>query len=99
MSGQEAMLDLSDERDLWQQWLFDAQRAAYRAGYADGCADAQREADRAWSQRLPLTVRDGPDHAEIEAARWEVRGERRTRETFGYPHPADFPGRSREAAA
>ena len=23
---------------------------------------------------------------------WEVRGEARTRETFGHPHPADFPG-------
>jgi len=23
---------------------------------------------------------------------WEVRGEARTRETFGRPHPGDFPG-------
>lgn len=28
----------------------------------------------------------------IEAVRWELRGEPRTRATFSQPHPADFPG-------
>jgi hypothetical protein len=90
---------LSDERDLWQRRLLEAQRAAYRAGYADGRADAQRDADRAWAARPPLIVRDDLTCEEIEARRWELRGEQRTRETFGRPHPADFTGRTREAAA
>lgn len=34
--------------------------------------------------------RDGALEAEL--ARWTVRGEVRTRETFGRPHPDDFPG-------
>lgn len=93
------ILDRSDERDLWQRRLLDAQRAAYRAGYNDGRADEQRDADRRWVATPPLTVRDDLTRDELEARRWTLRGEQRTRETFGLPHPADFTGRSREAAA
>lgn len=94
-----ALLALSDERDQWQRRLLEAERAAYLAGYADGRADAHRDADRAWAARPPLPVPDNLTHAEIEARRWELHGERRTRETFGRPHTADFRGRNKEAAA
>jgi hypothetical protein len=95
----EGLLALSDERDLWQRRLLDAQRAAYRAGYDAGRSDAQRDADRAWAARPSLTVREDLSREEIEARRWELRGEQRSRETFGQTHPGDFTGRSREAAA
>lgn len=32
---------------------------------------------------------------EVELARWSVRGQPRSRATFGLPHPGDFPGRVR----
>ena len=38
-------------------------------------------------------ARGGPAYAEIERKRWTVRGEQRTRETFGQPHPGDYLGR------
>ena len=66
------VIALSDERDLWQRRLLEAQRAAYRAGYADGRADAQRDADRAWAARPPLIVRDDLTREEIEARRLGV---------------------------
>ena len=33
------------------------------------------------------------DVAKVYARRWELRGEPRTRRTFGQPHPDDFAGR------
>lgn len=92
-------LELSDERDQWQQLLITAERAAYSAGYADGRADERREADRAWAARPPQIVHDGVTLAAVEARRWELRGEQRTRETFGQPHPADYQGQRQEHAA
>lgn len=93
------LLKLSDERDQWERWLLDAARAAYEAGYADGRADERAEADRAWASRPRQRVRDGDALADVEARRWELRGERRTRETFGRPHPADYKGQRQESAA
>jgi hypothetical protein len=87
------LLDLSDERDLAERaWL-----AAWRDGYAAGAADA-------WSAGYAAAVTEvkAAEHglvrlvrgmAETEAARWTLRGEVRTRETFGQPHPDDYTGR------
>lgn len=88
----EALLVTADERDLWLRRLLATELAAWRAGYAAGRADERRAVDRAWSARAPLKVSDSPDLAELEALRWELRGEPRTRETFGLPHPDDYPG-------
>jgi hypothetical protein len=89
----------SDERDAAQRRLLDAERASYTAGFAAGYEAAQRDADRAWSETPPLVLRDDISHAELEARRWTVRGERRTRETFGQPHTGDFSGRLPQEAA
>jgi hypothetical protein len=88
----EGLLITSDERDQWLRRLLAAELDAWRAGYAAGCADERRASDRAWAARPPFKVLDGPDLAELEAARWNVRGEQRTRETFGLPHPDDYAG-------
>lgn len=37
-------------------------------------------------------VRALGDRADVEARRWSVRGEQRTRGTFGQSHPADYRG-------
>jgi hypothetical protein len=94
----EALLVTADERDSWLRRVLAAELAAWRAGYDAGRADERRAADRAWSARPPLKANDGPDLAELEALRWELRGEARTRETFGLPHPGDYE-RQRESAA
>jgi len=48
-----------------------------------------------WHAVAEPVARGGPSYAEVERRRWQVRGEERTRQTFGQPHPADFLGRER----
>jgi len=88
------LLALSAERDLWLRRLLAAERAAYRRGaehgwkqgYEQACADQQA----AWHAVAWRVARGDPrSHAQLEAERWKVHGEPRTRETFGRPHPAD----------
>jgi hypothetical protein len=86
------LLELSDERELWLTRLLDAERAAYMLGYADGRADEACDADRAWAAVPVQRVRSGQALAELEVRRWELRGDARTRETFGNPHPDDYTG-------
>lgn len=91
------LLGLSDERDVQLELRQRAWREGWDAGYADGYdAGHQDEAaarDRDWRRIARPIARGGPSAAELEAKRWTVRGERRTPETFGQPHPDDFPGR------
>ena len=86
------MLGLSNERDVAER----ARLAAWRDGYAAGAADA-------WSAGYAAAVAEikGAEHGlvslvrrggETETARWRVRGEARTRETFALPHKDDFTG-------
>jgi hypothetical protein len=74
----------------------------YRRALAQEAALAERE--RAWAEGYAAAVADvkAAQHAlynhlrglaEIEARRWTVRGEPRTRATFGQPHKDDYPGR------
>jgi hypothetical protein len=86
--------ELSDLLDWWLRRLLDAERAAYIAGYAAGHHDGYERGTRQMQAEWPAIVRplSRPSRAEIEAVRWELRGERRTRETFGQPHPNDYPG-------
>lgn len=93
------LLALSGERDTWLRRLLAAERGAYRAGYAAGRDDERRDADRAWAARPAARAAYGPSLAEVEAARWQLRGEQRTRATFGSPHQADFTGRAGSEAA
>ena len=94
------ILDLSAERQLWERLIDEAWRDGYRAalgqlaeaeagGYARAVADV-----KAAQHALPHHLRG---LREIEERRWIVRGEQRTRKTFGNPHPADYPGK-RDAA-
>jgi hypothetical protein len=76
-------------------------REAYQAGMEAGLArviGADEEAWRAAPGRIRVTPA-GPVRAEVEARRWAVRGDQRTRETFGLPHPDDFRGRAHERGA
>jgi hypothetical protein len=83
------LLALSDERDWWERRLHAAECAAfdrgvaygYDRGYDDGIADRKRE------QQYMLEA------LQVHGRRWEVRGEPRSRETFGQPDPGDYPGR------
>ena len=101
------LLELSDERDLQQQRLLDAERTAYLLGYADGYDQRTSETDRAWAAMPVQRVPEGPALAASEAARFHVccracrtggcrKGcpdcQQRTRETFADPHPDDYEG-------
>jgi len=91
-----ALLALSDERDLWFRRLLAAAWDGYRRGLADGIDLGRRlegaERDAAWNRIARPVARGGRSHAELERRRWAVRGEARTRETFSQPHPGDFTG-------
>ena len=70
-------------------------RAEYERGYEAGRRDALAEeaASRREAAGLVARATAGPSHAELERRRWTLRGEHRARETFGRPHPGDYPGR------
>lgn len=95
------VLDRSNERDMYVNRITEAHRTGWLAGHEDGYGDGRRdeaaERDRDWRRIAKPIARGGPSAAELEAKRWTVRGEQRTRDTFGQPHPGDFPGR--ESAA
>jgi hypothetical protein len=76
-------------------------REAYQAGVEAGLArvvGADEEAWRVAAGRVRVMAAS-PPWAEVEARRWSVRGEQRTRETFGRPHRGDYPGRAQERRA
>jgi hypothetical protein len=93
------LLELSGERDSWMRWLLSSGRDSYRRGLADGIDLGRRleaaERDRAWNEIARPVAHGGPSRAELERKRWTVRGEPRTRETFGLPHPDDYRARER----
>ncbi len=91
------LLERSDERDLYETRIERAHRDGWRAGWAEGYDMGRRdegaERDQAWNEIARPVTRGGPTHDELERKRWTVRGEPRTRETFGLPHPDDYQGR------
>jgi hypothetical protein len=91
------LLALSDERDVYLRRIGQAFREGWEAGHMTGVDDGRQaeaaERDAEWNAIARPVARGGPAYAEIERKRWTVRGEVRTRETFGQPHPGDYPGR------
>jgi len=91
------LLELSDERDQWHARVLGAYREGWQAaerahaddyhlGYVDGLL------------RRKHLEHDAVEAAQLDARRWMVHGEPRTRETFSLPHPDDYPGRGGAAA-
>jgi len=86
---------VSDERDAALAAVDAARAEGYRAGLAAAgpvyevgyaaCAADVKAAQHAIYRPLAAA-------AEAERGRWRVRGEARTRATFGAPHPADYRG-------
>jgi hypothetical protein len=80
--------DHASELGRLRQDCRDAARAAYQRGYKAGYERGARDGEAEWPAVVaPLA---GLSHAELERRRWTVRGEQRTRETFGGPHPGDY---------
>jgi hypothetical protein len=95
----EELLEVSAERDRQLALRLNAWRDGYAAaaaqfaeyearGYARAIADV-KAAQHALANHLHRLPAEGES--------WVVRGQRRTRKTFGHPHPADYPGK-RDAA-
>ena len=88
------LLALSDERDTQLQ----LRHRAYREGYAEGARgqwSAGYAAAMADMKRVQLGLVDALDLVgDLARRRWTVRGEQRTRDTYGAPHADDYPGRT-----
>jgi hypothetical protein len=81
-----------------RRWL-----AAWRDGRASRDRDVADAYERGYVDGIGAVKRI--EHGLVGAfrvlapeARWTVRGQARTRRTFGMPHPRDFRGRGGEAA-
>lgn len=97
MTGPSALLELSDERDLWLRRVLAAEVRGYdrgrEAGYAEGRRDEAAARDEDWAALARPVARGGLSHAELERRRWKLRGEERTRQSFAEVHPDDGPAR------
>lgn len=75
-----ALLALSDERDLWQRFCLERERAAYLAGYEDGeragYERGARQLEESWPAVVRPVLQDRPSHAELEERRWGPGGRR-----------------------
>lgn len=74
-----ALLELSDERDLWLRRLLAAEREAYRRGYEDGRGDGYRDgyshAVTDWKVTAAgMTKLAGPTFAELDRRRYPPDG-------------------------
>lgn len=87
---------LSDERDWWLSRLLAAERAAWLAGYEagnhDGYLHGTRQMEAGWRRDVVPVIDRTIRHVDAMEARWKLRGDDRTRETFSQPHHGDrFP--------
>lgn len=92
------LLEQIAERDYWLRRIRNAALAGYdrgrEDGYRQGREDEGAERDRAWQlQADPIARSKVPPLVEQERRRWKLRGEERSRESFGRPHQADRPVR------
>jgi hypothetical protein len=84
----------ADELDGWQAAVQDLKSlGGMCAAYAAGREDESADRDARWDRIARQAHAHGTPYAEIDRRRWVVRGEQRTRETFGQPHPDDYMGR------
>ena len=96
----EDLLAVSEERERH----LELRLAAWRDGYAAAAAQFEEYEARGYARAVAdvKAAQHGLyNHLrrcrETEDGRWIVRGQQRTRKTFGHPHPADYPGK-RDAA-
>lgn len=85
-----SLLDYSDELDKQLRLRL----AAFREGYAAAEARHADDYDRGYVDGVLARKRTGIrlyEEIRLEQRRWELRGEKRTRQTFGQPHPDDSP--------
>jgi hypothetical protein len=90
----QALVSVSDLLDGQLRLRLEAYREGYQrghqAGYAAGRQDLADEFAEAWNDIARPVTRADPA---LQRRRWTLRGEQRTRETFGRPHRDDFTGR------
>jgi hypothetical protein len=88
-----AMPDPGAELELRRQLTREAYASAWADGWRQGYESGARLLERQWPSVAAPVVSDRPDYAELVRRRLTVHGEQRDRETYGQPHPDDFPGR------
>lgn len=88
-----AQADPVTEIELRCQQVREAYEAGRAGGWREGYEHGARLLDTEWPAVIAPMLSGRPDHRELERRRWALRGEQRTRETFGDPHPDDFSGR------
>lgn len=93
-----AIPDPQAELELRRQLVREAYEHGRALGWREGYERGARLLEAEWPSVVGPVITDRPDHAELERRRWTVRSEQRTRETYGQPHPDDFPGRKVTAA-
>jgi len=85
-------LALSAERDRYMGRILAAERRGFERGVA-AMADEYERGFHDGCMAFKRAQHDAHALTEVEASRWELRGEKRTRATFGMPHPDDYKGR------
>ena len=78
-----------------EPWIHTPIEQRFDAGMAAARAARENRTKVAASRAVALAhelAAAGPDDMVREEVMWSVRGEPRTRATFGLPHPLDFPG-------
>lgn len=93
------LLDPAAEVELRRQLCREVARDAWRDGHRAGYERAMRDMARAWAEVAVPASKGGPTYQELEARRWTVRGEQRSRETYGEPHAEDYAPHIRQEKA
>jgi hypothetical protein len=91
--------DFDAEVKLRQQLGREAYQRGYEDGFQDGYERAHADMAKAWAEVARPVSKGALTYQELEARRWTLRGEQRTRETFGDPHPDDYIPQSRQETA
>jgi hypothetical protein len=88
----------SGERDLQLRLRLAAWREGWRA-CQDAMGDVYEAGFTAGIAAYKAAQHDAVRLVELDARRWELRGEPRTRSGFARPHPDDYPGQRGKGAA
>ena len=78
------LIERSDERDAWLRRVLDAEKR----GFALGAASQAGEYERGFADgclALKAAQHDAHRLAELDARRWSLRGDKRSRDDFGKP--------------